>query len=339
MIYAQFLLSATAVAIAGTYLSKYGDVISKKTGLSGMWIGAVFVAIGTSLPEVLSDVSAARMGVPDMAVGDIFGSGMANMLILAIIALLYKKTHRKSSLLRDVTLTHTTTAALAILLTALTALFILISSSVHIFKVGVDTATLAAIYLIAMWTFFRSEKAGRETALLDAEPVGAAVAYRGISLKRAASGFLISVVIIGISAPMLVSSVEAISSRTGISVTFMGTLFLALVTSAPELAVSISAVRLGAFDLAVGDLFGSNAFNIFALFLTDLAFRQGTLLAAISDAHIGTALVLLILMSIAMIGLVFRAEKRYFLLLPDAVLIIVIFVLGLFMVFQLSAAG
>jgi cation:H+ antiporter len=335
----QFLISAAVVVIAGMYLSRYGDFIARKTGLSGLWIGVVLVAAATSLPEVVADISAAIIGVPDLAVGDILGSGMANMLVLAIISLFYQRIYRRPSLLREVTLTHATTATLAMLLTALTGIFMLVRLNVGVFNVGIDTLILAVIYLTAMWTLFGHERAQRREKLLTPELPEVAVGSERISLRGATIGFAAATLAIAVAAPSLVSSAKTIALQTGIGPTFMGTLFLGLVTSAPELAVSLSAIRIGAFDLAVGDIFGSNAFNIFILFLTDIAYRQGALLSAVSEAHIATALVLLILMSVGIIGLVFRAEKQYFLLVPDALLIIAIYVIGMFMLFRLSVAG
>lgn len=339
MSFAQFLISAAIVVIAGTYLARYGDFIARKTGLSGLWIGVVLVAAATSLPEVVSDISAAVIRVPDLAVGDILGSGMANMLVLAIIGLVYQRVYRRSSLLREVTLAHATTATLAMLLTALTAFFIFVRLNVQVFRVGIDTIMLAVIYLTAMWTLFRHEQAQKREKLLAPELSDVRVRLGEMSLRGATIGFVAGTLAIGVAAPLLVSSAKTIALQTGIGMTFMGTLFLALVTSAPELAVSLSAIRIGAFDLAVGDLFGSNAFNIFILFLTDMAFRQGSLLGAVSGAHVATALVLLILMSVGVIGLVFRAEKQYFLLVPDSLLLIGIYILGMFLLFRISVAG
>jgi cation:H+ antiporter len=264
---------------------------------------------------------------------------MANMLVLAVIGLFYQRVYRRSSLLREVTLAHATTATLAMLLTALTAIFIIVRLNLQVFRVGIDTIILAVIYLTAMWTLFRHEQAQKREKLLAPELPGVGVRSGEISLRGATIGFVAGTLAIAVAAPVLVSSAKSIALQTGIGVTFMGTLFLALVTSAPELAVSLSAIRMGAFDLAVGNLFGSNAFNIFILFLTDMAFRQGSLLSAISEAHIATALLLLILMSVGVIGLVFRAAKQYFLLVPDSMLIIGIYGLGMYTLFRLSVAG
>lgn len=89
--WAIFLLSAAVIVYAGTKLSRYGDQIADLTGLGGLWIGVVLMASATSLPEIFTDVSAALMHAPDLAAGDLFGSNMANMLILGIIDLMHRQ--------------------------------------------------------------------------------------------------------------------------------------------------------------------------------------------------------------------------------------------------------
>ena len=84
----MFLAAGAVVVVAGTALARYADAIAKATGLGRLWIGSVLLAGATSLPELTTDVAAVRLGATDLAVGDLFGSSMANMLILAIIDLL-----------------------------------------------------------------------------------------------------------------------------------------------------------------------------------------------------------------------------------------------------------
>jgi cation:H+ antiporter len=116
--------------------------------------------------------------------------------------------------------------------------------------------------------------------------------------------------------------------------TFIGTSLVAITTSLPELVVSISAVRLGAFDLAVGNLFGSNAFNMAAFFFADLAYRGGGLLSTVSSTHALTALWATIMMNIGLMGIIYRAERRFRLIEPDSLLMIVVYVLGLWLLFN-----
>ena len=90
MVWLAFVISAGVIVYAGSRLSKYGDRLADDTGLGGLWIGVVLMAGATSLPEVLTTVSAALLDAPDIAVGDLLGAGLTNMMTLAIIDLLHR---------------------------------------------------------------------------------------------------------------------------------------------------------------------------------------------------------------------------------------------------------
>jgi cation:H+ antiporter len=87
------------------------------------------------------------------------------------------------------------------------------------------------------------------------------------------------------TAPLLVISAEAVAIESGLGDTAVGTLLVDFTTPFPEIAASVFAVRMGSIDLAVGNLFGSHAFNMFAMLPMDLACRPGPVLAAVSRGH------------------------------------------------------
>lgn len=153
-------------------------------------------------------------------------------------------------------------------------------------------------------------------------------------LRHASIGFAVATLGLLVAAPFLAGSANAIAKQSGISTTFIGTSLVGLVTSLPELVTAIAAIRLGAFDLAVGNLFGSNAFNMAAFFFVDIAYRSGPLFNAISDTHAMTGLWSILLMSIGLMGIIYRVEKRYMLIEPDSFLIILGYCLGLWLLFQ-----
>ncbi len=109
-----------------------------------------------------------------------------------------------------------------------------------------------------------------------------------------------------------------------------------MTTSLPEFVTSFAAVRLGALDLAVGNLFGSNAINMAVLLVADAAYRKGPLLASIEATHAVTALVGILLMSVGLMGIIYRAEKRFPLIEPDSVLMIVGYLLGMGLLFRIG---
>jgi cation:H+ antiporter len=330
-----FLVNAVAIVLAGAYLSRYGDQIAELSGLGRLWIGVVLMAAATSLPEIFTTMSAGWIDAPDLAAGNLFGAGLSNMLTLALIDLLY----RQKRVWRQAALEHTLTAALAMVLTGLAAFFVMLRIEVVHLGVGLESLVLPVLYLLGMRVVLRQEDMARRQraqSTLAEELAGAhgGGVPRREELRRAVIGFAIAAGVLLVAAPVLTQSAEQIAEETGVSSTFIGTSLVAITTSLPELVVSITAVRMGAFDLAVGNLFGSNAFNMAAFFFADLAYRQGSLLSTVSTTHALTGLWAIIMMNIGLMGIIYRAEKRFMLIEPDSLLMLVAYVLGLWLLFR-----
>jgi cation:H+ antiporter len=334
MIWLVFAASAAAIVVAGARLSRYGDQIADLTGLGRLWIGVVLMSAATSLPEVFTTISAAWMDAPDLAAGDLFGAGLSNMLTLGLIDLL----HRQKRVWQQAALGHTLTAALAMVLTGLAAFFVLLPVNMTHLGVGLGSLTLFILYVLGMRLVFRQEDMERRQREQEALVHGIAEQQDGGTsrrdeLRRAGIGFAAGAVVLLVAAPFLAWSAERIAVETGTTATFIGTSLVAITTSLPELVTSIAAVRLGAFDLAVGNLFGSNAFNMAAFFFADVAYRGGGLLSSVSPAHVMTALWSILMMNLGLMGIIYRAEKRFMLIEPDSLLMIVAYVLGLWLLF------
>jgi len=331
-----FLASAVVIVYAGTILARFADRIAELSGLGRLWIGVVLVAGATSLPEIITDISAARLGAPNLAVGDLFGSNMANMLILGLIDMI----HRQKRIWQQMAYEQTLIATLAMGLTGLAGAFIMFKDGQGHGGLGLDSLLLVTIYVLGMRVVYRQEDMGRRKKALEQvvdakeEPGGAG--HRRARLMRAIGGFGLAALGILVAAPFLASSAKDLAELTGLGNTFVGTSLLGLTTSLPELVTALTAVRMGAFDLAVGNLFGSNAFNMATLFIVDVAYRQGPLLSVVSTTHVLTALWSILLMNIGLMGIIYRAEKRFLMIEPDSLLMIVCYGLGMWLLFQLG---
>jgi len=331
-----FLGSAVVIVYAGTKLSRYGDQIAEKTGLGGLWVGVLLMAGATSLPEVFTTVSASLLDAPNLAVGDLLGAVMTNMLTLGAVDLYY----RRKRVWQRVASEHALVASLAITLTGITGFFVLLDTDVTLWGVGVGSLVLAVIYVLGMRLVFLQEdlkrrEMERESVIHEEEGTRRAGGSPP-GLRRASMGFAAAALAILVAAPLLADSAVKIAEATGISTTFIGTSLVAITTSLPELVTTFAAVRLGAFDLAVGNLFGSNAFNMCVMFFADVAYRPGSLLNAVNNTHAVTALVGILLMNVGLMGIIYRAKKRFPLIEPDGVLIVVGYLLGMWMLFRLG---
>lgn len=153
-----FLASALVVIGAGTVLTRCADEFAETTGIGRAWVGAVVLAAATSLPELATDVSAVRMHSVDLAAGDLFGSSLANMFILAVI----DQFSRQGRVLRGATIENALTACLAIILNALATLLVLIRPRWTFLGVAPESVLLLLVYLGGSRAVYRnSTRRGR----------------------------------------------------------------------------------------------------------------------------------------------------------------------------------
>lgn len=301
MSWINLALCITVIGFAGARLSRYGDVIAEKTGMGRSWVGLVLLATVTSLPELATGLSAVTLArVPDIAVGDVLGSCVFNLAILVAVDFL----HPKESIYRSAGRGHILSAGFGIVLIGLAGASLLLSrqgAMPALGHVGLYTPAIIALYLVAMRTLYRYER--REVAEFVEE---VAERYPHVSLRRAAAGYALAaafVVAAGIWLPFVGAD---IAREMGWHDSFVGTLLVAAATSAPEIAVTLAAVRLGALDMAVANLLGSNLFDILILAIDDLAYLDGPLLAAVSPVHAVSALTAVVMTGAAVIGLFYR---------------------------------
>jgi len=316
-----FAMSAAAVVGAGIVLAIRGDAIASRSGLGGLLIGMLLMAAATSLPEIITDAAAAAAGSPDLAVGDLFGSSMANMAILALIDLVYGR-----RVWPAIGLAHARVAAVAIGLTTLVLLAILTPGLPRLGWIGVESIALVVAYIVAAAWVHRAPDT-REPHPPDEliNPVGI---HRGLpgSLRGDIVAFIGAAVVILAAAPFVALSAQGIATETGVAESFIGVTLLAVATSLPELVASISAVRIGASDLAVGNLFGSNAFNMTIVVFVDAAYLPGPVLGAVSMAQLIPGVGAILLMAIALGAIVQGAGTRLRRGEPDAVLLLLAYV-------------
>ena len=153
------------------------------------------------------------------------------------------------------------------------------------------------------------------------------------SLRRGIIGFLLAAGALVVVTPIMVQSANEIAVITGLGTTFIGTTLVALVTSLPELVTTLAAIKIGADDMAIGNLFGSNMFNMFAIGLTDVFFTQGRFLAAIDPSFLLVGVVGLLMTGMGLIGNLAKLEKRIWFIEVDALALIVFYFASLWLLY------
>jgi len=330
MVWVTFLISAALIVFAAMQLARYGDVIALRTRLGGMFIGVILLAGVTSLPELLTTINALSQGVPNLAAGNLMGSNLFNMFLLAILDLL----HRKNRILRKAALKHALTGSITIFMIGLVVFFMLADIPAQIGWVGMDSMILLLAYFVGLRLIQRNQiqRFSPNTTQIEI-PDGTP------SLSTSLAGFSLAAAGLVIVTPWMVRSSSEIATITGLGTTFIGTTLVAVVTSLPELVTTLAAVRLGSDDMAIGNLFGSNMFNMFALGLTDVFFLNGRFLGVIDSNFLLVGMLGLLMTGLGLIGNLSRLERRILFIEIDALALIVFYFAGLWLLYLRGIAA
>jgi cation:H+ antiporter len=328
-----FAVCAAIIVVAGMRVAKYGDIIAEKTGLGGAWIGVVLVAAATSLPEFFTGISAVVWAdAPDITIGNLFGANTFNLLNLALLDILYQ---RGPLLTAATSRGHILTAGLSVVLVSFIVASLFLSYlgvGLAIGWIGIYTPIIFLLYLGMVRMLFFYEK--REQAEL---PQQAEVSYGDISLRKAFIYYGIAAMfIIGAGTLLAFIGVE-IAEVTGWGKGFVGSLLIAFATTLPEIVVSIAAMRLGAIDMSIANMIGSNLFNMTIVGVTDLLYRPGPILAAVSPNHIFVALVMMLMTGIFIAGFMSRPQRKTPLKISwYAIAMIIVFLVGSYINFTIT---
>jgi cation:H+ antiporter len=312
-------------------LSKYGNVIAEKTGLGRTWIGLALMASVTSLPELVTGISSAAVfDVPDIAVGDLLGSCMFNVVILALLdalsgsAPISTRAHQGQVL----------TAAFSILMLGLVNMSIFASAQIpSIGWIGTYSLGFAVLYLLAMRAVFFYEK--RRIAEL-VEAVAEEIRYEQISKATAYRFYALNALVTIAAAAYLPAIGERIAEVTGLGQTFVGNIFIAMSTSLPEVVVSVAALKLGAVDMAFGNIFGSNLFNVVILAVDDAFYTKGPILSHVSKNHVVSCSAAVAMTAVAAIALSYRVRKKWLFFAWDSLGILAIYAFALSALYRLG---
>jgi cation:H+ antiporter len=328
LIWLQFVICTAVIVYGGSRLSHYGDVIAEKTGMGRTWIGVILMASATSLPELFTGISSvAIFNAPNIAAGDVLGSCMFNLLILAMLDV----GRRVAPIL---TLAHQgqiLTASFGVLLLGLTTISLLAGRSIPTLGwIGVYSLVVPIVYLGAMRIVFIYER--RRIAEFLTE-VKEEAHYEHVSRFVAYRRFAFFALIIVVAATYLPYVADQLATITGLGRTFVGSILVALSTSLPEIVVGRAALRMGAVDLAVGNVLGSNLFNLLILAIDDMFFLKGPLLSSVSATHALTACAAITMTAITMIALMYRSKKRVLFFSWDSIGVFLVYVVTVLLLY------
>jgi len=308
-----FAVLAGFIIMVGKKLSLYGDAIGDLTGIEKSWIGIVMLAAVTSLPEMVTSISATVMGNPEMAVSNIFGSNLFNIFVVFIVDIFVL---RSTSLSSNVSSKNFMAGFWSIILTLIFLLGFMFPRE-GIMNISLFSLIILGVYFIAMKSIYVyehqqndefSEKLEEEIKEFHEIEEG------GITLSQAKKGFAINaffVIVLGTGLSFVGDRI-ACTPFFGIELgkSFVGLILIALATSLPELTVSIEAIKLKSYDMAAGNLLGSNIFNITILFIVDLFLKDHYIYRSLGGFHKMTAIFSILILLVFMMGIMFEKKKK-----------------------------
>ncbi|BCO29143.1 hypothetical protein MIZ03_4055 [Rhodoferax lithotrophicus] len=311
LIWLQFAFCAALIGGAGYQLSLYGDAIAQRTGLSGSWIGLVLLATVTSLPELATGITSVTIAhAPNLALGDALGSCVVNLVFLVVVDLFF----RQEPVWQRASLGHVLAGAFGVVMLGFALVSLLVSqvmpspgevdaaASTQL-NIGLIAPVLLLLYLVAMRTVFAYERDHAVQAEVE-------FAADLPELRTAIIHFALVASVVAGAGMWLPFVATDLAHAMAWNKSFVGSLFVATATSLPELAVTLSALRLGALDMAIGNLLGSNMFNVLIIAVDDLFYRPGVLMASVSPVHAVTAGTAITMTGLVMVGLFFKPGSR-----------------------------
>lgn len=264
MIYLAYLVMATIVVVLSIKISDYVDGLDRNTKLSGAFLGGIMLSGVTSLPELFTSVSATMLlGHPELCVGNVLGSDLFNLVALAVIILLYSKRFTKGRISK----TYRHVALIVLTMYVLLALNYANIVNFNILHINVTSVLIVIVYLLGAKYLAIAD---------DVEADDEMIQYQA---KRMASGkqrpdkilarFAVTAIALIFASILLTVLTNEISEKLELTKTLAGAILLGVATSVPELTTSLRLFKLKNYNIAVGNIVGSNLFNFLILVVAD----------------------------------------------------------------------
>jgi len=309
-------MAALVIVLAGYKITDYADSISDRTGLGKGFIGVILLGLATSLPEVITSVSSVVMfDAADMAVGNLLGSCTFNLLIVVVIDFLFKiGNSEKSSIV---------IGWLSVLMILMVFVGYVFSDILPSFYLHPVSLLIIIGYFVSLHRIFVIEQ--RE---IEARPPGETPETVTDSLFLLLTKTLVAGALLIVASIWLANICDQIADATGWGGTLIGAFFMAIATSLPELVVSVAALRMGQLELSLGNIYGSNIFNIGILSIVDLVYGKKGVFNSVTVDHLSLAAVAILMSFLLLKGFNKTPSFRIARMRPVSVAVFIIYIAG-----------
>lgn len=329
-----FAMAAALIWFAGFRLSVYGDAIAERKNWGRAFVGALLLGVVTSLPEVATTVTATALGNAPLAVNNLMGGIAMQIAVLAFVDLLFVRGALTFFSPQPVLLMS---GVLLVFQLGMTLAAMAAGEFASLLGVGLWPVLLMSVYVVSLRFMYKYEGRKRWIAadIPDASyhtPTPEAKLFlkdreytlRGIYLLFAACAALVLVGGYAASA-----TGDALAVQTGLGGSFVGATFVALATSLPEVSTTIGAVRVGAYTMAVANVFGTNSLESGLLLVCDIAYREGLIIQAADRSAQFAACLGILVTCIYLWGMLERRDKTVFGMGVDSALVLLVWATGL----------
>lgn len=340
---ADLLVGGITVVVVAFYLTRLADRFAIEWGLGKAFVGMLLLATVTSLPEVVTGATAGAIGAVDMAFAAVYGSCAFNIVIIAIMNLFYA---RGGSVLGSASPGQVLSSSFGIIMITFS---LMAMSTVRQFadhpavQQSVETGAFLTIIVTYMMFMSLAQKFERRNTAAPYEeteptrPMGLLVRIIFLAILTIAAAWWVTQ-----TGDILADHpIDALGGRK-LGKTVVGICFLAVATSLPEIATSITAIRMNNLDMALGNVFGSNMFNmlvlpvvkVFAWFKGDRLIMSGDNFSP--DANMFAGLLPIILTGVAVAGMAYRTRRRIMKLGVDSILLVLVYAGGMYVIIRQS---
>lgn len=335
---AVFMASAAVVWMAGTRMVRLVARFAKHTGMGQGFAGMLLLGGIVSLTEISTVSTAAFTGTPLLALNNLLGSESINLFLLAAADPLTGREALTSFIAKPAMLFQGT---LSMVLLTVVAVAIVVGDY-SVFGIGLWSAALCLLCLFALWMSARYERRKVWVALEEPEEKNSVDGHstlrqpKGETFPKLIAKLIIASLIIFCAGFSLSMTGDALAEQTGLGTSLVGFLLVGISTSLPELSTITTALRADRHEMAVGDILGSNVFNLLLIFLTDVVYTGDAVLNHAGRFEIVASLLAMLMTGILLLGLLERRDKTIFKMGYDTATMLMVFVAGVGFLYALS---
>ncbi len=296
MIYFQFMILAMIIVTGSIFISKQAEVIEEHSKLNALLVGSL-LALATSLPELATGVTSTLIGQSAMSLSNVLGSNVFNILILAIMNIVFLK----SVVYNEIKEKTNKTNYFVLAIYGLLAITFMLNST-HIMEIG--RINIAAILIIVIYAFGIKSMGSTEEEHHDDREKDPK------KLKKAFLIFGLLAVLILFTSIQLSKVAEQIMEQSGLSASFVGAVFIGISTSLPELVTCTTLVKSRQYDMAATGVLGSNLFNFIILAVVDII-DKGSLFAAADKGTYILVVMGFVYVSLTTLAIKLKVKDKY----------------------------